>query len=679
TPQVKLLLQQLGRTPFFKKEKPTPYDEAVALIWYLENVFYRAIGEIVSDLRKASPDEPLKIDRLIQMGFWSGGDRDGNPFVTVDTTLKTAGALRRSILRCYYSDLRHLRRRLTFAGVEELVEELEKEVYENAFQDSDTLSADDILTSLRRIRRELIDTHNSLFETMVADLITRIEMFGLSIASLDIRQDSSVHRAIYDQLAEAGILPSGYTGFSEPEKIEAILALDLDVDPDDFDDPLARDTFATIKAVRNIQIANGENACERYIISHSQGPLDVIEVFGLFRICGWPLERLSVDIVPLFETVEDLENAGDVMRKLYENEVYRKHLELRNNTQTVMVGFSDGTKDGGYLMANYGIYSAKRELTRVSREYGIDVIFFDGRGGPPARGGGKTHRFYSSMGSDISNKSFEVTVQGQTVSSNFGTVDAARYNIEQMIHAGGYGPVLNEPRATFTPEHESLFHDLARTSFEAYCELKNDPAFLDYLENATPLRYYAMANIGSRPSKRGGKEAKLSLDSLRAIPFVGAWSQMKQNVPGFYGVGMALEKAESEGRLESIAEMYRQNSFFKALIDNSEMAMQKTFLPLTAHLENHPEYGEIWRRIRDEYERSWKYLAIVTDKATLMTDFPVAQQSVKLRERIVLPLTTIQQYALEQIRTGGANSRESYEKLVVRCAFGIINAGRNSA
>ena len=178
-----------------------------------------------------------------------------------------------------------------------------------------------------------------------------------------------------------------------------------------------------VGAIKKIQKQNGEKGCNRYIISHAETALDVIEVFGLFLLGGWKREDLTVDIIPLFETVEDLNNAAKVMRELYENETYREHLTRRKNAQTIMLGFSDGTKDGGYLMANWGIYKAKDELTKVSREFGIDVIFFDGRGGPPARGGGKTHKFYSSMGENISDKAIELTIQGQTVSSNFGTIE----------------------------------------------------------------------------------------------------------------------------------------------------------------------------------------------------------------------------------------------------------------
>ena len=391
---------------------------------------------------------------------------------------------------------------------------------------------------------------------------------------------------------------------------------------------------------------------------------------------GWKTEDLTIDIVPLFETISDLQNAPAIMRELYEIPQYRQHLSKRNDTQTIMLGFSDGTKDGGYLMANWSIYKAKDALTKLAREFGINVIFFDGRGGPPARGGGKTHKFYSSMGENIAHQAIELTVQGQTVSSNFGTPPSAQYNIEQLVHAGIYTHLFASKAETFTAAEEVLLQNLAEKSFDAYDELKNHPNFLDYLLDVAPLKFYAETNIGSRPAKRGA--GKLKFEDLRAIPFVGAWSQLKQNVPGFYGVGAALQSLE--GNLDEVKTLYQSNLFFKTLMDNCEMAMQKSDFNLTASLAEHAHYGEIWRKIHNEYKLCRKYLAEISGKPELMADYPTEQQSVRTRERIVLPLTTIQQYALTKIRElNDENSRGIYEKLVIRCSFGIINAGRNSA
>ncbi len=682
THEIKLLLQQLGRTRFFKKQKPTPFDEATSLIWFLENVFYQAIGEILSKLETAFPNDQISTAGLIKMGFWSGGDRDGNPFVDVGTTLKVADSLRAAILRSYYDDIRELKRRLTFSGVEPMLAELEQRLYQSAFRQADSpeLTAADILAFLGRILETLDRKYDGLFAHMVENLIFKVRSFGVHFASLDIRQDSSVHRSIFAWLAQSGgSIPEDFAALTEDEKIGVLLDINNTIDPELFEDELFRDTILTIRAIKQIQKQNGEAGCHRYIISHSQTALDVVEVIGLFLLGGWTLDDLTVDIVPLFETVDDLTNAAGVMRKLYNNEIYRRHIRRRGNCQTIMLGFSDGTKDGGYMMANWGIYKAKEELTAVSREFDIEVIFFDGRGGPPARGGGKTHKFFASMGRNISDKAIELTVQGQTVSTNFGTVDAARFNIEQLLSAGVYSSIFTRQEETFDPAGEELMADLAAFSFTAYSQLKNDPAFLEYLANVSPLKYFGRTNIGSRPAKRGGAANKLTLDSLRAIPFVSAWSQIKQNVPGFYGVGSAISRLDEDGKLEKVAQLYDRNPFFKALIDNCEMAMQKTFLPLTSHLENDELYGRIWRKIRDEFELTLKYLAKITSRPSFMTEFPVSRQSVIMREQIVLPLTTIQQYALTMIRKSEPKLRPTYESLVIRCSFGIINAGRNSA
>jgi len=344
-----------------------------------------------------------------------------------------------------------------------------------------------------------------------------------------------------------------------------------------------------------------------------------------------------------------------------------------------MLGFSDGTKDGGYLMANWSIYKAKEELTGISKNFGVDVIFFDGRGGPPARGGGKTHRFYASMGHDISNKEIQLTVQGQTVSSNFGTISSAQYNIEQLINAGISNDLFSSKENTLNRAEERLLKQLSEDSYEAYLELKNHPAFVDYLAEISPLRFYSETNIGSRPTKRG-KTAALALKDLRAIPFVGGFSQLKQNVTGYYGVGTALKKAESYRKWKSIQQLYKDSLFFKTLIDNCEMAMMKCYFPLTQYLADNPRYGKLWNMMFSEYNLTLQYLQKLTGHETLMAEYPVEHSSIQMRERIVLPLVTIQQYALMQIREkSGSMFKEKYEKLAMRCSFGIINAGRNSA
>jgi phosphoenolpyruvate carboxylase len=679
-------LQQLGKTPFFKKKKPTPYDEAISLVWYMENVFYAAAGRIISGLKNQFPDAVCKENPVIRMGFWPGGDRDGNPFVTSDVTLKVADALRGSIIKCYYLDVRRLRRRLTFEGVDVLLQEMEAKLYNNIFIPGykTSLTSEEILQTLAEIKGILIHQHNGLFLHMVTNLINKIEIFGLHFASLDIRQESNVHTRLLEQVAalQPALLP-GYTTATEQEKLELLSSLNGTTEPDLLEDPVHKDTLITIRAIKTIQEYNGPEGCNRYIISQCNSALNAMEVYGLFILAGWTPAEMNIDIVPLFETIDDLQHAGPIMRTLYTHPLYKAHLQRRGNRQTIMLGFSDGTKDGGYLMANWSIYKAKEELTAVSRQHDVDVVFFDGRGGPPSRGGGKTHKFYASMGHNISNKEIQLTIQGQTVSSNFGIPDAAQFNIEQLLHAGISNDLFTSRDITLSKKEEELLDELATISLGAYKKLKDHPYLADYLLQVSPLRFYSETNIGSRPAKRGAG-SKLSLKDLRAIPFAGSWSQLKQNVTGYFGVGSALRQMEVDGKLLQLQKLYHQSLFFRTLLDNCEMAMMKSFFPLTAFLSTHKQFGELWQLIHDEYELTRQYLFKITGQTMLMADYPVDQLSIQMRERIVLPLVTIQQYALTKIRELEENLvqapvKETYEKLAMRCSFGIINAGRNSA
>lgn len=684
--KVNMYLQQLGKTPFFKKQKPTPYDEAISLIWYLENVFYPAAGRIITNIKSSYPELLNNQQSIITMGFWPGGDRDGNPHVNTDITLKVADELRGGIIKSYYTDVRRIKRRLTFKGCDVILSELEKELYNNIFIPGHRtlLTKERILDSLYQIKDIIIHQHNGLFLSLVDNLINKISVFGLHFASLDIRQDSSVHSKVLEAIAEKeGFLNKDYQHLSENEKIEALMNAKGFAQPVLYEEEIIKDTISTIQAIQSIQAYNGEQGCNRYIISHCESAIHVLEVFHLFLLNGWKEDELAIDIVPLFETIEDLKGAATIMQALYEHPLYKSHLKRRNNRQQIMLGFSDGTKDGGYLMANWSIYKAKEALTQISLQYGIDVVFFDGRGGPPARGGGKTHKFYASMGNNISNKEIQLTIQGQTVSSNFGTIDAAQYNIEQLLHAGVSNGLLSANKNTFTETDENLLKELADLSFEAYVSFKEDPRFLEYLSHVSPLKFYSATNIGSRPAKRGSS-SKINMNDLRAIPFVGAWSQLKQNVTGYYGVGTALQKIEQSGRLEEVIQLYKNSLFFKTLMDNCEMAMKKCFFPLTSFLMKDEKYKDFWLRIYDEYELTKKYVLLISGRNELMSDYPIDSLSIQMRDRIVLPLLTIQQFAMTSIRKledemAPQELKDIYEKLVMRCSFGIINAGRNSA
>ncbi|MDG1194315.1 MAG: phosphoenolpyruvate carboxylase, partial [Polaribacter sp.] len=570
---IKKLLAQLGKTPFYKKAKPTPYDEAISLIWYLENVFYHSISKIYNYVQQHIYDgEPLE-NEIIDLGFWPGGDRDGNPFVTTKITLDVAERLRQSILRSYYGDVKRLKRRFTFDGVQEILAKVEKRLYKHVVRSYKKVNfSQKILLSELEAAREIVKTkHNSLFIEELNDFINKVRIFGFHFATLDIRQDSRVHHKaftqIVDDLAADGdtTFPKNYHHLSEDEQILILSLVKGNIDPKILSDEMSVKTIESIYALKTIQARNGERGANRYIISNNQSALNVMQTFAMLNLCGFENE-LPVDVIPLFETVDDLENSSDVMRTLYSNQAYRYHLTKRKNKQTIMLGFSDGTKDGGYLMANWGIFKAKEALTKISREFDIEVIFFDGRGGPPARGGGKTHQFYASLGPTIEDKEIQLTIQGQTISSNFGTLNSSQFNLEQLISSGIKNEVFTKDQ--LNDKHREIIEDLADTSYKTYVNFKNHPQFLPYLEKMSTLKYYAKTNIGSRPSKRSNSDT-LDFSALRAIPFVGSWSQLKQNVHGFFGVGTALKKYEEAGRFDEIIEFYNASDFFKTLLENS--------------------------------------------------------------------------------------------------------------
>lgn len=687
---INLLLRQLGKTAFINREKPTPFDEAVSLSWFLENVFYPVIPEIFFKLMNGLQInfEDWKNFDLIKIGFWPGGDRDGNPYVTHEITLQVAHRLRQTLMRCYYRDARFLRRRLTFKGVDTIITEVERKIYLLAYgnEQGSYNNSDELLEDLNKARTLIIEEHRGLFLNLLDELILKVKIFGFYFASMDIRQDSRKHidvwEAILKQLQSKNKKLKDFSKLSEKEQIDTLLKLKFKPQSLKFDDPFVTELIESIKVIGEIQKLNGTEGCHRYVISNCQTALDVIRVYQLAKLLLADGDDLPLDIVPLFETIEDLAHAPTVMNAIYSIPEYREHLRRRGNKQTIMLGFSDGTKDGGYLRANWSIFRAKENLTILSREHGLTAVFFDGRGGPPARGGGNTHDFYASLGETIEDKEVQVTIQGQTISSNFGKPVSCLFNLEQLLSAGIENDVFRNNKIQLTEKENKLLESLADAGHKAYLELKNHSKFVPYLEKITPLAFFGDINIGSRPVKRNSGDS-LKFEDLRAIPFVGSWAQMKQNIPGFYGVGSAIRQMKKDGKMPELKKLYKESLFFRTLLANSMMSLTKSYFPATKYLSKDKEFGSFWKMLYNEYNLTVSMVLEVSGLTELMESNPVNRDSVKLRERIVLPLITIQQAALQQLRKpDSAKEKEfekQYRKLVLRCMFGIINAARNSA
>ena len=679
------LLQQLGKTPFYRKKKPSAYDEAIALTWYLGHIFYPAVGQLLDRMDEFFPGKIDHNKELVTMGFWPGGDRDGNPFVKVDTTRKVAKKLRFTLTTCYHAELKALKRRMSFEGVYDILNELDEQFNEELTNSSGEKNVDlsFLLIQLDKVEKLLKDEHQSLFIDKVQSFKRKVKQFGFFFASIDIRQDSRIIGKAFNEMmcVNPGLFPENLWELPEAEQLNLLLKVKGRIDTSVFEDELVRDTLESMKVIKAIQKENGERAAHRYIISNCRGAIDIAKVVALARLCGWGDEPLSLDVVPLFETVDDLKGAGNSMKTLYHHPKYKTHLANRKNRQTVMLGFSDGTKDGGYLMANWGIYRAKEDISLISRESDIEVVFFDGRGGPPARGGGNTHLFYSALGKTIDSHQIQLTIQGQTISSHYGIKEAATHNLGHLMTAGFENNLFNRADSDLSTEQRLLLDQMSLSGYNKYADLKAHSLFIPFLEERSTLKYYGLANIGSRPSKRGASE-KLEFDDLRAIPFVGAWSQLKQNVPGFYGLGTALKEQEDTGNLEACKALYNSSIFFKALISNSMQSMSKTNFALTKYMENDEKFGEFWKIIYNEYLLTKEMVLKVSGDSELLQDNARSRNSIRLREGVVLPLLAIQQYALIEIQKIQKNSNDDhlalYERMVMRSLFGNINASRNS-
>lgn len=674
---IDVTLQQLGLTSLINSKKPTPLDEAKNIIYILRNVYYDAVGELYAYLKSNINDANFENYNIMKLGFWPGGDRDGNPFVTADITNDVADELRVTLMKCYYNDLKKLQQKLTFSGLQDDINMLRSNLYTAMFNPNKQVTYNDIINPLVKIREILVEKYHSLYLSDLDYFMDKVKIFKTHFATLDIRQDHSIHTLVITEvLQKNGIIKNSLDELTNDELVDILLHKQFKLNADDFSEDLTKDTIKNIAQLKSIQQKNGEDGCNRYIISNSEDIFSVLFVYGLFRWCGWNDKEITFDIVPLFETMIGMEESEGIMQQLFNLPEYMAHVAQRNKKQTMMLGFSDGTKDGGYLKANWSIIKTKESLSRVCDNNNIKAIFFDGRGGPPARGGGKTHRFYASQTKDIANNEIQLTIQGQTITSTYGTKEQFIYNCEQLLTAGLSNNFFGDENVITKPQR-TLIEELSELSFDKYDALKQHDKFMPYLENMSTLKYYTKANIGSRPGKRGNK-AKLELSDLRAISFVGSWSQLKQNVPGYYGLGTAIKIMKDKGKIDAVKDLYANVPLFRALMSNSMMALSKCYFQLTAYMKENKEYGEFWTILKDEYDLSKEMLLEISGMEILMEKEAISRESIKIRENIVLPLLVIQQYALQKIGED-SSFKELYEKIVTRSLYGNINASRNSA
>lgn len=674
--KVDSLLHQLGLTSLINTSSPTPLEEAKSIIHICRQEYYEAIGGLMHKLNSKYPE--LDNPDLVMLGFWPCGDRDGNPNISHKHTKQVVDELRITLMKCYYHDVKSLSSKLTFREVEGELSEIQESLYKAMFNPEEIVDYKILLNTFEKIRVILIAKYESLYLDELQKIITKVKVFKNHFASLDIRQDSSVHTACITQILIANGLINDSLEELEKKELIGLLTKEFVEIPDYTNfDGLILDTLLNIKQLPDLQKLNGELGCHRYIVSNSENLLDILNIFGLFR---WihKTEEFKFDFVPLFETMNGMAQSETVMQELYELKPYLDHLKSRSKKQTIMLGFSDGTKDGGYLKANWSIYKCNQRLSILSKKYDLKVAFFDGRGGPPARGGGKTFNFYAARSPEMANSDIQLTIQGQTITSTYGTSEKFAFNAEQMI-SSGLSSLNGDGKTRISEENYALLEEVSELSFNKYLELKQHPKFLDYLENMTTLKFYDKTKIGSRPGKRN-KSGTLTLNDLRAISYVGSWSQLKQNVPGYFGVGTAFKKIIDDGRIKELQNLYTESPLFKTLTDNCMMSLTKCFFDLTRYMQSNKAYGAFWQVLYNEYVLSIEMILKVAKFSVLMEAESRSKASIEIREEIVRPLLLIQQYALQMLNLNlDSENNQIYEKLVVRSLYGNINASRNSA
>lgn len=728
-----VLLWQSDET---RDRRPTVLDEVRNGIYFFEATLFELVPRIYDELEKALgttyPDAELQVPVFLRYGSWIGGDRDGNPYVTLNVTEEALREQKEAILRQYnveidalYNLLSPARTRVGFSdalleSIErdfELVPEEEHEVLhrfdlepyrqklimmfrrvrasraQNGVPwDQQTphprayRNADELLHDLHLIRDSLCQNKGQrLAEGRLAKLIRSVEVFGFHLATLDVRQHSGRHRsAVLEVLARYG-MGENYKSMNEAERVEWLTA---EIDGSrpltarlDFSEE-TNETIALFRLIRRAQEQMGSKAIQTYIISMTNEVSNILEVLlmgtdaGLFG---------KIDVTPLFETVDDLLAAPQIMTELFNNEVYRRHLAQRGNAQQIMIGYSDSNKDGGYLRANWMLYTAQRNLAQVCEQHGIALTLFHGRGGSIGRGGGPANRAILAQPQESVRGRIKITEQGEVISNRYANSGIAHRHLEQLV-----GAVLlsNGKRPHYPQEAEwAQFMDtLSQAAQDKYRSLVEKPEFIQYFSEATPITQIDMLNIGSRPARR--KQTK-AIDDLRAIPWVFAWTQSRVNLPSWYGVGTGLESwlnggdAQREERLAQLATMYREWPFFRAIIDNVQVGMGKSDMDIAslyANLTSEEVRTAVFDDIADEFERTRQMVLAVTDNRDLLDNEPWLQRSIRVRNPYVDPLNYIQVALLERLRSepDAPNIQKLHEAMslsVNGVAAGVQNVG----
>ena len=704
----------LWQTDELRLGRPEPLDEAVNSIYYLDELLLETVPEVlaefVNEVKKLGIDLSLSA-RPLRFGTWIGGDRDGNPNITAEVTKAAILLQNAHFTRTMFLHLDELRQALSIstklAGVSK---ELEKSVAQDLeklpeiearyrrinveepyrlkatairhklaltqarhvaglphFPGRDYQNTSELLQDFEIMRSSLEANNGSLIANGLIDRIMRsINAFGLTHATMDIREHSETHHKVLNQLF----------GGSDEKLIDKHLLSDTNTDPKNLDEQGSK-CFKTFAAINELIDRYGNEVIESYIISMTKSSNDVMAAVLIAKNAG--LISLKEDksfakigFVPLLETVAELRAAGEILDNLLSNKNYRKIVDLRGGVQEIMLGYSDSNKDAGITTSQWEIHKAQRKLRDIAIKHGVKLRLFHGRGGSVGRGGGPTYDALIALPWGSIDGQIKMTEQGEVISDKFGLPALAKENLELTLAAALEATVLNrKPRQ---PSEDLRNWDecmdlISENAFKAYRELVDQKDLPAYFYASTPVEQLGNMFLGSRPSRR--PDAASGLESLRAIPWVFGWTQSRQIVPGWYGVGSGLKAAREAGKSDLLQSLLKEWHFFRTFISNVEMTLAKTDLEIAQRYVNalvDPSLHKIFEQIKKEFDLTVKELLLMTNEKEILGNQPILARTLQIRDTYLAPIQLLQISLLKRVR-----AQSEPDQLLARALLLTIN------
>ena len=716
-------IEIIMQTDMIREKKLKVTNEITNVMEYYQSSFLNAVPRLTAEYKKLAKEQGIELQhpKPITMGMWIGGDRDGNPFVTAETLNKSALTQCEVIMNYYDEKIYNLYREFSLStsivNVSDKVREMalksqdnsiyrEKELYRRALfdiqakmqatktyliEDKDVhpryATADEFYQDLLAIRDSLLENKGEyLISGEFVELMQAVEIFGFYLASIDMRQDSSVHEAcVAELLASAGI-NDHYSDLSEDEKC-ALLLKELEEDPRILSathaekSELLEKELSIFKAARKLKDKLGENVIRQTIISHATSVSDMLELAIMLKEVGLvDAQKARVQIVPLFETIEDLDHSEETMRRYFSLPLAKKWIASKDNYQEIMLGYSDSNKDGGYLSSCWTLYKAQQQLTAIGDEFGVKVTFFHGRGGTVGRGGGPTYEAITSQPLKSIKDRIRLTEQGEVIGNKYGNKDAAYYNLEMLVSAAINRMITKKKSDTNTSNrYEAIMDQVVDRSYDIYRDLVfGNEHFYDYFFESSPIKAISSFNIGSRPAAR---KTITEIGGLRAIPWVFSWSQSRVMFPGWYGVGSSFKEFidQDPKNIEILRDMYQNWPFFQSLLSNVDMVLSKSNMNIAfeyAKLCEDKEVQAIYYTILDEWQLTKDVILAIEGYDELLAENSYLKDSLNYRMPYFNILNYIQLELIKRQRRGELSADE--ERLIHTTINGIATGLRNS-